>query len=212
MTSPFVWHELLTSDAAGAIAFYTNLFGWTEEGGALVVNGARALGVRKGPAHRAPHWAPFIRVEDVEAAVRAGVAAGGRVAGDPSAPPGKVLVDARGVATVVTAHRGDDGFAWHILESTDVAASRAWLAAIVGFTSPPEGGLWRDGEQVASLTASAHDRWLCHVVVEDRRAVRARAMELGGSVESADVDASGHGSYDVLLDPQGAPFCAFQAP
>lgn len=212
MTSPFVWHELLTSDAAGALAFYTRLFGWKDDAGALLVNGARALGVRKGPPHRSPHWAPFVRVADVEAAVRAGVAGGGRVAGDPSAPPGKVLVDARGVATVVTAHQGNDPFAWHILESTDVSASEAWLTAIVGFTSLPGRGLWRDGEQVASLTRGAHDRWLCHVAVDDRRTLRARAIELGGSVESADVDASGHGSYDVLLDPQGAPFCAFQAP
>jgi hypothetical protein len=53
---------------------------------------------------------------------------------------------------------------------------------------------------------------LCLVAVEDRLAVRARALALGGRLEHGDVDASGHGHYDVIADPQGAVFCAFQEP
>src|SRR5262245_6712745 len=90
MTSPFVWHELLTSDPAAAIGFYTSLFGWEPADGGLAVAGRRAVGVRASKLH--PHFAPFVRVDDVEAAVAAAAKAGGRVAGRPSAPEGAVLL------------------------------------------------------------------------------------------------------------------------
>jgi predicted enzyme related to lactoylglutathione lyase len=207
-TSPFVWHELLTTDPPAALAFYTALFGWASQDGALVAGGRKVAGVRASKIP--PHWAPFVHVADPEAAAVRGVAGGGRIAGRPTAPPGVVLVDPRGVPTVLCAQPGDDVFTWHILESTDVAGSAAWLETIAGFGAPPGRGLWRGAEQVGSLAAAAHDRWLGLVLVPERRAVRERALSLGGRLEQGDVEAAGNGSYDVLLDPQGAAFCAFQ--
>src|SRR5262245_21466480 len=121
MASPFVWHELLTPDPEAARTFYAALFGWEVADGGFVVGGRRVAGVRASKIH--PHWAPFAQVADPEAAAARCVAAGGRVAGRPSDPPGIVLLDARGVPTVATAHDGADLFAWHALESSDVAAS-----------------------------------------------------------------------------------------
>jgi hypothetical protein len=210
MPSPFVWHELLTSHPDAAQAFYAALFGWEPVDSGFAIGGRRVLGVRKAGIH--PHWAPFVRVDDPEGSAAAAVAAGGRVAGRPSLPPGIVLLDPRGVPTVVIAADGADVFAWHVLASTDTGASAAWLAAIAGFSAPPGRGLWHGGEQVGSLVAAAHDRWLVHVLVEDRRQARDHALSLGGTVVQADVDASGHGSFDIVADPQGAAFCIFQAP
>src|SRR5438045_5138692 len=107
-TSAFVWHELLTSDPDGALAFYSALFGWAVDGRTLVVGGQPVAGIRA--AKLAPHWAPFVRVADPEAAAAACTAAGGRIAGRPEKPPGVVLVDARGVPTVATTHAGRDLF------------------------------------------------------------------------------------------------------
>ena len=208
MSSPFVWHELLTSDPVAASAFYAALFGWTVDGPTFLVDGGRVAGARASKIP--PHWAPFVQVHDPEASALAAVAAGGRVAGRPSQPAGIVLLE-RGNPTVATAESGVDVFAWHILESTDPAASAAWLATIAGLSAPPGRGLWRGDAQVGSLVSGTHDRWLCLVHVDDRPATRARAIALGATVERADVDASGHGTYDVLLDPQGAAFCVFSA-
>ncbi len=209
MPSPFIWHELLTSDAAAARTFYHQLLGWELAGEGFAVDGLRVAGVRNSKI--VPHWAPFVRVADPEACARAVASAGGRVAGRPESPPGIVLLDPRGVPTVASAAEGRDLFVWHILESTDVSASGAWLAATVGLTVPARGGLWRGEEQVGSLVSGTHDQWLCHVLVADRHAVRERALGLGARVEAADVEASGFGSFDTLLDPQGAAFCVFQA-
>src|SRR5262245_39297283 len=207
MASPFVWHELLTSDAQAALSFYSALFGWSVVDDTLVVGGRALAGVRM--VKLAPHWAPFVRVADPEAAARACAAAGGRVAGRPSTPAGVVLVDPRGVPTVVTSHDGADLFAWHILESTDVTATAAWIETITGWRAPAGRGLWRDDEQVGSLVAASHDRWLGLLLVDDRLAIRERALALGAHLEQGDIDASGHGYYDVLADPQGAVFCPF---
>jgi predicted enzyme related to lactoylglutathione lyase len=209
MSSPFVWHELLTSDRKSAVDFYTSLFGWEFADGAFVVKGERVGGVRE--TSLPPHWAPFVEVKDPDESAHAAGLAGGRIAGKPSSPPGIVVVDSHGVPTVVTSHHGTDLFAWHILESRDVPVSRAWMETIAGWTSPPDRGLWRDGTQVASLANATHDRWLGLVLVDDHRAVRERAVSLCARVERADVEASGHGAYDVMVDPQGAVFAVFQA-
>ncbi len=35
MAGAFVWHELMTTDAAAATAFYTSVIGWTAQDGGL---------------------------------------------------------------------------------------------------------------------------------------------------------------------------------
>jgi predicted enzyme related to lactoylglutathione lyase len=208
MPSPFVWHELLTSDRKAAIAFYTSLFGWQFIGESFVVDGERVAGVRETSLH--PHWAPFVAVKDPDHSARAAAGAGGRVAGQPSSPSGIVLIDPHGVPTVVTAHQGKDLFAWHILESSDVHTSAAWLETIAGWSAPPGRGLWRGDEQIASLAESPRDRWLGLALVKSHREARDRAVSLGATVQQPDVDASGHGVYDVIVDPQGAVLALFQ--
>lgn len=95
----FSWHELATSDQQGALAFYSELFGWSrgpahdmgpsgtyqliEHGGAQVGGIYKMM-----DASRPPHWLTYIRVADVDRAAAAAKAAGGRVLNGPMDVPG----------------------------------------------------------------------------------------------------------------------------
>ncbi|TCM21843.1 hypothetical protein EDF56_101519 [Novosphingobium sp. PhB165] len=91
----FIWYELLTSDVDGAAAFYKAVVGWTFSahsdpgaggmdyrmiqrddggmaGGAMQITQDMAMGGAR------PCWLPYLNVEDVDAAVHAIVAEGGR--------------------------------------------------------------------------------------------------------------------------------------
>jgi uncharacterized protein len=88
----FCWLDLAASDAAGAQAFYGNLFGWTFEpqranGGfftRLLLSGRdigsmyelRRLQLDQGVPS---HWTPYVRVTEVEDAARRAISSGGRV-------------------------------------------------------------------------------------------------------------------------------------
>lgn len=98
-SSDFSWHELATSDQEGAIAFYSELFGWDrgpahdmgsmgtyqliEHGGAQIGGVYQAM-----DASKPPHWLTYIHVASVDQAAAAAKAAGGRVTQGPMAVPG----------------------------------------------------------------------------------------------------------------------------
>src|SRR5688500_1654713 len=86
----FVWHDLMTTDVKGALAFYTELFGWktreVEMGGAgpytMIKAGDRDIGgiVRLDPKHGVPtHWMAYCTVLDVDAAAKRAAELGGKV-------------------------------------------------------------------------------------------------------------------------------------
>ena len=73
----FCWDELLTTDPDGAVRFYGELFGWTEEtmdmGEAgtyhMMKRGDRfGVGIMRMPpqAEAPPHWLSYVTVEDVD--------------------------------------------------------------------------------------------------------------------------------------------------
>jgi predicted enzyme related to lactoylglutathione lyase len=102
----FSWHELATTDAAGALKFYQQLFGWEETGAMdmgpdlgmyhMYGKGGRPMGGiykkpsdPKAPAHmQASHWLPYVLVTDTEKAADATKKAGGQVASGPMEVPG----------------------------------------------------------------------------------------------------------------------------
>ena len=97
--SDFSWHELATSDPQGALAFYSELFGWSrgpahDMGPAGVYQliehgGAQVGGVYKlMDASKPPHWLTYIRVVSVDRAAAAAKAAGGQVTQGPMEVPG----------------------------------------------------------------------------------------------------------------------------
>jgi uncharacterized protein len=97
--SDFSWHELATSDQPGAVAFYSELFGWSrgpahDMGSAgtyqLIENGGAQVGgiYKLMDASRPPHWLTYIQVASVDKAAAAAKAAGGRVTQGPMEVPG----------------------------------------------------------------------------------------------------------------------------
>ena len=113
----FSWHELATTDTAGALRFYGELFGWRRgpahdmganmgpyqifEHGGKQVGGMHAV---QGPS-TPPSWLSYINVGDVARAVAAAKAAGGRLLHGPMQVPGGswigLLMDPQGGAFAV---------------------------------------------------------------------------------------------------------------
>jgi uncharacterized protein len=113
----FSWHELATTDTAGALRFYGELFGWRRgpahdmganmgpyqifEHGGKQVGGMHAV---QGPS-TPPSWLSYINVGDVARAVAAAKAAGGRLLHGPMEVPGGswigLLMDPQGGAFAV---------------------------------------------------------------------------------------------------------------
>lgn len=95
------WNELLTSDRAGAMAFYAGQFGWQKDGemdmggmGAYeFLRRAHAPGIFAGVMTRPPQmpvslWTYYFRVADVDDAVRRTTGGGGSIANGPMQIPG----------------------------------------------------------------------------------------------------------------------------
>ena len=113
----FSWHELATTDAGGAWAFYSAVFGWTEAGqmdmGEMGVyqmfgRGAHPLGgIFNGPPEMpAVGWMLYVRVADAHAAAKTIVELGGRILNGPMEVPGggdiiAHCMDAQGIAFAV---------------------------------------------------------------------------------------------------------------
>jgi predicted enzyme related to lactoylglutathione lyase len=95
------WHELMTTDAEAAKAFYQQLFGWSETSvmdmgpmGKYHMFG-RALGPMGGMMNKPkemaavpPHWLYYFHVPDVHAAAERVKAAGGKIMNGPMEVPG----------------------------------------------------------------------------------------------------------------------------
>lgn len=87
----FCWLDLAATDAGGAKEFYGRLFGWTSveqtaNGGSFTRLRSidRDVGsiyqIEKALAGKVPsHWTPYVRVDDVELAVRRATAFGGQL-------------------------------------------------------------------------------------------------------------------------------------
>lgn len=93
------WNELATSDPDAALAFYSELFGWTQEGETDLGEAGRYLHIRHGdemigavmarpPQMPASAWTYYIGVEDIDRAQGAVTAGGGQIVHGPMEIPG----------------------------------------------------------------------------------------------------------------------------
>jgi len=95
------WHELMTTDAAAAMKFYTEVFGWQpsdtmdmgEMGKYHMFNRPSGMigGMMNKPPQLAnvpPYWAIYFRVADINAAVERVKANGGQILNGPMEVPG----------------------------------------------------------------------------------------------------------------------------
>jgi predicted enzyme related to lactoylglutathione lyase len=93
------WNELVTPDDDAAVAFYTKLFGWTQNGAMpmgplgdyrFLQLGEVTIGamMRQAEITPVPGWTFYIGVDDIDRAFAAVKAGGGTVRGEPQQIPG----------------------------------------------------------------------------------------------------------------------------
>ena len=118
MTNPmkqhgaFSWNELMTSDIAGAKAFYTEMFSWQLEDinnempyTMAKIDGQDSAGMMSMPPEAGempPMWGAYVTVNDVEASAKQAEALGGKILMEPRDIPevGRfcVICDPQGAA------------------------------------------------------------------------------------------------------------------
>ncbi len=153
----FVWHELLTRDAAAAKSFYTKLTGWkhqpwpldptytvchSEQGPTAGVLPISA----EFPADMPAHWLSYAGTRDVDGTVAAAVRAGGTLMKGPEDIKGAgryaVLKDPQGAVFAIldpenarpeAAVPPVGTFSWHELATTDNEAAFAFYSELFGW-------------------------------------------------------------------------------
>jgi predicted enzyme related to lactoylglutathione lyase len=106
------WAELTTSDPEAAIAYYTQLFGWTtqpfgEEYIMLVNEGTPFAGVLKSPAPEVPtHWKSYVVVADIDASIAQSTGLGGKLCWGPEEIPtvGRIAIVQDPTGAVIGLH------------------------------------------------------------------------------------------------------------
>ena len=112
------WHELVAGDLDSAWAFYSSLFGWTQDAamdmGAMgtyqmFAAGGEAIGgmMSKPPQVPQPGWLYYFNVGSIDAALASVTAGGGQVLNGPTEVPGPMwtlqCLDPQGVAFALVA-------------------------------------------------------------------------------------------------------------
>jgi hypothetical protein len=180
----FVWRELMTTDVAASLRFYSETFGWKTEtmqmpdgtDYTMVKAGDTGVGgIMKHPMPGVPaYWSAAVSVDDVDAVAGRVTAAGGKVIVPPmdAAEMGRYagLQDRQGA--IVNAWKGNDGdmpaperpgvgmFCWEQLNTTAPADALEFYSKVFGWTNEPfsAGGDMKvfkaTGTSVASVMAN----------------------------------------------------------
>lgn len=157
--SRFIWYDLLSSDLAGAKAFYSDIIGWTTEkfpggdydilkAGGQGVGGIMALPAEMKRAGVPQHWMGYVHVDDVDATAQKAQKLGGKV----MAPPGDiptvgryaVLADPQGAVFALFKPLPRDGgklaprellgnFSWAELNTTDWKSAWKFYSELFGW-------------------------------------------------------------------------------
>jgi predicted enzyme related to lactoylglutathione lyase len=106
------WQELITSDSAAAIAYYTKLFGWTtqpfRDGYTMFVqDGVPFGGVMEAPVAEIPtHWKTYVIVENLDASIAQAKELGGTLCWGPEEIPdvGRIAIVQDPTGAVIGLH------------------------------------------------------------------------------------------------------------
>lgn len=158
----FVWYELMTTDPAAAIAFYSDVVGWTTQkwetgdytmwvGSQGPLGGVMPLAEEAKKMGAPPHWMANLEVADVDAAVETLRTRGGQVYVPPMDMPkiGRfaVVADPQGATIALFKPEGEMGshdtnkageIGWHELITTDHEAAFRFYSEIVGWEKTGE--------------------------------------------------------------------------
>jgi len=234
----FVWFELVSRDPKKAQSFYGDVLGWKvqafpmgDQSYEMIFAGDTMIGGYATPkTDRQPsHWISYVSVDDVDAAVKAAAANGGKVVDAPYEIPGvgrtARIADPQGAEICpfknATGDPPDENasqgrFFWNELHTSDPAKALAFYAKVVGFTSRamdmgPGGtyhileknGVGRGGA-TEHMAPGARPHWLPYVFVDDPDATIAKARKLGATIQIGPEDIPGVGRFGVFHDPTGA--------
>ncbi|MCB9868742.1 MAG: VOC family protein [Planctomycetes bacterium] len=152
----FVWHDLMTTDAAKAQQFYTQLFGWQIHEVPMpgftyrmVMCGSGPIGgIVQEAAIPVSHWMPYLAVDDVDATAELVKQHGGSVCVPPSDIPqtGRFAVVGDPCGATFSIYKGlpcAQGFdpdvpvpgrvCWNETYATDDDAAQAFYTAVFGW-------------------------------------------------------------------------------
>jgi predicted enzyme related to lactoylglutathione lyase len=151
----FIWHELLTTDTAGAAAFYPRVVPWRTQpssmpgytlwmAGQTQIGGLTALPQDVGGPP--PHWLIYVGTPSVDASCLQAQGLGAKVLKSPADIPNvgrfAVLSDPQGATfALFTPGAGpppgpeppQGGFSWHELATTDVQAAARFYGELFGW-------------------------------------------------------------------------------
>lgn len=168
----FVWHELMTTDVKGAIAFYSEVVGWkTEawEGGGYtmwqspqgMMGGVNPLPEEQRKTGVPPYWMANVQVSDVDAATSKAKSLGAKVFVPPSDIPKigrfSVIADPQGASLALFKPSSDmkphdaskqGEFCWGELITTDHAAAAKFYGEVVGWAKLAEHDMGPMGKYV----------------------------------------------------------------
>jgi len=238
----FVWFELVSKDAKKAQAFYGEVFGWKAVAfpmGATSYDMIYAgdtpdtmIGGYAAPtsANQPSHWISCVSVEDVDAAVKATTANGGKVIEPAFDAPGVFrrarIADPQGAELYLFKSATGDApdapvtpsgrWLWNELHTSDPTQALSFYENVVGFAHRSmdmgpagtyhiisKGGVDRGGV-TSHLQKGAPPHWLPYIAVDDTDATIARAKKLGATIPMPPEDIQGVGRFGVLQDPTGA--------
>lgn len=235
----FCWNGIITTDVDATLAFFPEVLGWsvqrtTMDGDEVVMlaNAERPIAhVRSPQMEGEPSWwNNYLRVEDVDAAVEAVEAQGGKVLVPPTdIVPGRfaTVTTPSGAAFTLfheaseedsTDAPSSEGFVhWIDLHSTDIEADLAFLKSALGFATQtmdmPNGPyhiLDPEGAARAGAMKGAHPEapsmWMSWVAVGNVDETLERVSRHGGKVVGPAWEAPGVGRMAIAADPAGVTF------
>ncbi len=152
----FVWYEHLTRDVKGAIAFYSEVVGWSTQpfndryimwvGSQGPLGGVMELPEDTVKTGAPPHWMAHVQVDDVDATAALTKKLGGRICKEPTDIPGvgrfAVIADPQGVpismfrpSQAMTLHdpARDGEFCWNELLTSDSEGAFRFHSQLFGW-------------------------------------------------------------------------------
>lgn len=235
----FCWIELMTSDAAAARTFYTQLFQWTineipmGEMGTYNIfqKGGRDVAAMYEEGRTRPAWQSYIAVASADAAAEQVRTLGGQVHAGPMDvfDSGRMAVvsDPQGAVFAVWQARSHHGvqvrdesnaLCWNELQARDADAAKTFYTALFHWRmkEADEYTEWHLAEHAVGgmLPSQAPPEipsfWLAYFAVDDCEATVDKARSLGGTVIVPAMDVPNVGRFAVLQDPQGATFAVIR--
>jgi predicted enzyme related to lactoylglutathione lyase len=240
-----VWADLHSSDLARSTAFYGAVLGWTrhdypefDDHADFFSDGKQVGGLEPNVDEAPDAWTVYLKVDDIQAAVMAAAAAGGRVLHEPSAVPGvgewAVLEDPSGAEVAVWQAGPFAGFelvgeagapCWFELHTKDFAAAVPFYEKVFGWTVTSIGDtdefrMVVSGEQgtasagildAARIPADERSQWIVYLAVADADAAASQVTANGGTLFDGPTDTP-FGRMSHAADSTGALFSLMQLP